>query len=120
MSLSEAQEIFGLLTEIDKVLGDIELKIQNIQNDAPRIESALTSFRQVERLALRWLALSQRMGMPPDMQQVINIVTRLIVMLRMLQMSWNMMLMTNPITALIGIAGMTGVIFSGYDMLRGS
>ena len=122
MSLGETQEVFQILTEIDKLLAGIELKITKLQGTAGvggGVEGLKTNLRQLERLALRWLVLSRRMGLPEDVQASIDFIMRLIVTLNMLQMSANMVMLSNPVTAAIGVAGMMGGMFSLIDTFGG-
>jgi len=117
--MSQIQEAYQTLAEIDRLLASIELKITRIEGNAVTLERNLTSFRELERLALRWLVIAQRMGLPEDVGNAINRISRLIVAIRMLQMSSNMLLATNPVTAAIGLAGMLGGMATLNDALVG-
>ena len=117
--MSEIREAYDLLTQIDRLLADIELKINRIEGQAPALERNLGSFRQLERLALRWLVLARHMGLPEDVDSAINKIAKLIVMLRMAQMSLNMLMMGNPVTAAIGFAGMMTTLVSASDVMAG-
>lgn len=119
ITISAIQETFQILTEIDKLLADIELKINVIEQKAPMMTNYLTTFKQVERLALRWLTLSRQLGLPDNIQGGIDKFMQLIVTVRMAQMSINMMMATNPATALIGIAGLIGTAATTTSFLEG-
>ena len=80
---------------------------------------SLDTFRQVERLALRWLVVAKRMGLPEDVDAVVNKMARILTSIRMLQMSMSLMLSTNPLTAAIGVAGFTGSVMTLSDSLVG-
>lgn len=118
-SLSETQQVFNLLTQIDKLLADIELKITKLQTDAPRTRELLVTFRQIERLTLRYLALTRRMGLPEDTQNAISFLMRLVTVIRMAQISISLMMASNPVTAAIGIAGLIGSAMTLQDSLIG-
>ena len=119
MSLAETQQIFDILVRIDAILNNIDVKSEKIQREMPKTEQSLATFRQLERLALRWLILSRQMGLPPEVQRQIDFIMKLIVTIRMAQMSINMMMMSNPATALIGVAGIIGTAASMSGMLEG-
>lgn len=90
-----------------------------IEGKQPKLESTLKTFQQVERLALRYLVLARRMGLPEDVDAAINLVARLITSIRMLQISLSMLYATNPLTAAIGVAGLIGGAVSITDSLAG-
>lgn len=117
--LSEIQQAYVILQQIDKLLADIELKINTIEGKRPQLESTLRTFQQVERLALRYLVLAQRMGLPEDVDSAINLIARLITSIRMLQISLSMLYATNPVTAAIGVAGLFGSAVTLTDSLAG-
>lgn len=85
------------------------------------VEDAMTELKRVERLIFRILGLIQRMGLPPEIEMAIRKVQQLIMTLRMLQITINMMLASNPVTAAIGIAGLVGtaVQFGSGSILEG-
>jgi hypothetical protein len=117
--MSEIQQSYALLQEIDRLLADIELKINSIEGKQPKLEKSLDTFRQVERLALRWLVLAQRMGLPEDVDGAVGKIAQLISAIRMLDISMNLMLATNPYTAAIGVAGLIGSAMTMSDVLAG-
>lgn len=124
MSLAETQQIYDLLVKIDAILNGIEIKTDKLEEKTPKIKESLHSFQEAERLALRYLAIARRMGLPDQIQQATQIVTSLVVMLRMLQMSVGL-IGGGGIGALIGIAGVIGVVLTandmlGYDSMRGN
>ena len=117
--MSEIQEAYATLQEIDRLLAGIELKIRMIEGVQPKLEDTLETFRDIERLALRWLVLARRMGLPEDMDAAVGTVARVISALRMLDISINLMLASNPYTAAIGVAGLIGSAMTMNDMLAG-
>lgn len=126
--MSQAQEAYALLQEVDRLLANIEVRIQRIEGGAEgaegterldRLKETLATFRQLERLVLRWLVLAQRLGLPEDITKAITIISKLIVVLRMWQMSTNLMMMSNPISAALGVAGLVGTVLSFSDIVMG-
>lgn len=119
MSLSETRELLQVLIEIDAILKGITVKTAEIEQRTPVMRENLTTFREVERLALRWLALSRSMGLPDYVSGAIDKVMQLVVTIRMAMISINLMLASNPVTALIGVAGLLGTAASMGSMLEG-
>jgi len=119
MSASDTQQIMDMLQEIERLLIDIEPKIANIERKQPQLESALQTFKDIERLALRWLVITRRLGLPEDVGNALDKIARLLVMINMLQMSMSMLMATNPFTVGIGVAGGVGVALSMGDMMAG-
>jgi hypothetical protein len=54
------------------------------------------------------MSLIERLGLPPEIEKAIRKVQQLVMTLRMLQISLNLMLASNPVTAALGIAGLLG------------
>jgi len=117
--MSEIQETYNLLLEIDKLLADIELKITKINNDLPQTEKTFNTFRQLERLSVRWLVLVRQMGLPDDANRAISVIARLIVMINMARMSLNMLAMSNPLTFFSGAIGLGMTVISVGNSLEG-
>jgi hypothetical protein len=111
--MSEIQESYALLQEVDRLLADIELKISNIERKAPVMERNLQTFRQLERVAMRYLILARQLGLPEDAEKAINVLARLLMVLRMVQMTMNLATW-GPlgIVAAIPAAGMTALSFA--------
>lgn len=116
MSLAETQEIMQVVQEIMRLLDGVEIKTTKITEKAPQLEKTVDTFRELERLALRYLTLSQKLGLPSDINQAIEVISRLIVMAKMLQIAYGMMT-GGGLGVLIGIAGVTTVALSGLDMV---
>lgn len=115
--MSEMQETYAVLTEIDRLLAGIELKINKIEGNTPTLERNLETFLQLERVALRYLAILNRLGLPEDAEAVISTLARLISMIRMAQITLNLFYAASgPIgwAAVAGGAIMTGL--SGYGI----
>jgi hypothetical protein len=120
VSLAETQQIYNLLLEIDALLKNVEIKTKQLNNDLPRTQSTLDSFKQLERVTIRCLALTRRMGLPDDVNNAITTLMRLISIIRMVQISINMMQMaTGPFGFIMGAAGLMTAAYSATDVFAG-
>lgn len=119
MSLAETQQIMALLTEISQLLDGINVKSTKLNNDLPRTRQTMANFRTLERIALRYLVIARRMGLPEDQERAAEKLSQMIVLVNMLYMSFNMMT-TGPLGVVMGFAGMLlagmsfGNIMEGY------
>lgn len=118
MSLAETQQIMQLCQEIIQLLNTAEIKTGKLIKDLPQTEKVLNNFRQLERVALRYLAIARRMGLPEDAEQAIRIFSQLIVVIRMTQMSLGM-LAGGPLGIAMGAAGLIMAGLSASSMLEG-
>ncbi len=119
ISVSDAQQIYNLLLEIDGLLKGVVVNTTKLNNDFPQTEKTLSSFRQLERVTIRYLAITQRMGLPDNMNSAISAIMRLVSVVRMAQISMNMLMMSNPATIAMGIAGIATTIISAADVMVG-
>ena len=119
MSLGEVQAIYELLLKIDELLTGIESKNENLIRDMPKTREALTTYRDLERVTLRYLVLAKRMGLPEDVDNAIGYITRLVTVIRMAHISISLMMASNPVTAAMGIAGLATTVISSTDLLAG-
>lgn len=121
--MSEIQESYALLMQIDKLLADIELKITNIEQQRPRLESTLITFRQLERIALRYATLARRLTGSEDAEQVIATLSRILIVMRMLEMSGTMIASGITTGGLLGAvmagAGIAGVGMAQLSIMEG-
>lgn len=83
-SLSDAQQLHAHLQEICKLLDEIDIKTAKTEEN---IRTNSESFKDLERVALRYLALANRMGLPSDIQQQVSLIARLIVLVRAAQIA---------------------------------
>jgi hypothetical protein len=119
MSLAETQELMRTMQELMVLLGHVEAKTTRLNDELPRTKETMGTFRELERVAVRYLALARRMGLPDDSTKAIEVLSRLVVLAGMAQMSFNMLMRMTPYGWLMGVAGiaMTGLSF--YDSLTG-
>jgi hypothetical protein len=115
MSLSDTAQIYELLMQIDAVLNGINVKTEKVERQAPQLRENLATFRQLEQIALRYLIISRRMGLPENVQQATEQLTALIIIARQAQMTINLLMLGTPAGYLLGAAGLILTIFSASD-----
>ena len=109
-------QTYALLQKMYELMNQIEIKSKTTKKE---IENTTKTFQQLEMVALRYIALSRRLGLPDDVQQAIDALARLITTIRMVQLSMNMLLASNPLTAAAGVAGLLMTALSAGDILAG-
>ena len=119
MSLSETQEIMSVLQEIMALLNNVEFKTKKINDELPKTKNTLNTFRELERVVLRYVTLARKIGLPDDIDKAMNVVTQLIILLTMAQMSMNMLMRGTPAGVLMGIAGVGLTAMSMGNPLEG-
>jgi hypothetical protein len=116
MSLAETQELMRTMQELMSLLNGVEAKTTQLNSEAPTTEKTLTNFRQLERVSLRYLAIARQMGLPGEAEKTIQILSQLLVMIRMVQMSMTMMASGTPFGLLMGVAGMIMSVASASSL----
>lgn len=119
MSLSQTQEIMMVCREIIDLLNNAEIKTTEVIKNLPATKEALLTFRELERVAIRYLAIVNRMGLNEHVQNQVRTLTQLIVLIRMVHMSYNMLTRGTFMGTLMGLAGLTMTAFSVYDVMEG-
>ena len=119
MSLIETRELMETMKELISLLGTVEAKTDKINNDLPKTKNTLGTFRELERVVLRYLVLARKIGVSDDVNKAIDIVSRLILLLTMAQMSMNMLMRGTPAGVLMGIAGVGMTALSMGNPLEG-
>jgi len=117
MSYAETQQIMADLKEIMALIDGVTIKTEILNTNLPRTKETLSTFKDIERVALRYLALSRRMGLPEDIEKATQTLTELIVMIRMAQMSYTMLTAGTPIGLLLGAAGIAMTALSASDFV---
>lgn len=117
MSLAETQQIMQVLQEIIAILDKVDIKATKVTNDLPKIKRTLTTFRELERLALRYLALTRKMGLPDDVEKQIEVLAKIVVLARMAQISLGLM-SGNPLQVMIGFGGVLTMGMTVKDMMQ--
>ena len=106
------------LQEIMQLLGKATVKMEDAERKLPKAKESVATLQQLERVALRYLALARRMGLPDDVAKATEFFSRLIIMLRMAQMSYNMLMAGTGVGLLMGIAGMGMTALSAVDFAK--
>jgi hypothetical protein len=119
VSLAETQQIMQLCQEIIQLLNNAEVKTTKLIADLPTTKETLVTVRELERVAIRYLAIVRRMGLPDDAANAIMVLSKLIVVIRMLHMSYNMLAASTPFGLLMGLAGFAMTGFAIYDATTG-
>ena len=105
MSLAETQQIFAVLEQINALLNNINITTDKIVAQTPKMQETTLSLREGERMAIRYLSVIRSMGLPDNANAVITTFTRLIVILRMAQMTLLSLGSGGAYGTLMGIAG---------------
>ena len=117
MSYAETQQIMADLKEIMALIDGVTIKTERLNTNLPRTKETLSTFKDIERVALRYLALARRMGLPEDIERATQALSELIVMIRMAQMSYTMLTAGTPIGLLMGVAGISMTVLSASDFV---
>ena len=73
-----------MLQEISKLLDEVDTKTDTVTRKAV---SSRESFRQLESVAMRYLLVARRLGLPADADQLMQKVAMMIVALRQLELT---------------------------------
>jgi hypothetical protein len=120
MSLAQTQELMATLKELTSLLSGVEAKTTKINSEMPQTKNSLATFSQLERVALRYLVISRKLGLPDSINNAMQL-SQLVVMVRMAQMSINMLMLGTPFGWAMGAAGliMTGLSVTDFSMNTG-
>lgn len=83
-SLSDIQQIYSLLIEIDRLLKTIDVNLERTEKQSKRNTE---SFRQLEAAAMRYLLIARRMGLPEEVNALLTKVSQVIVAIRQLELT---------------------------------
>jgi hypothetical protein len=121
MSLAQTQELMATLKELTSLLSGVEAKTTKINSEMPQTKNSLATFSQLERVALRYLVISRKLGLPDSINNAMQQLSQLVVMVRMAQMSINMLMLGTPFGWAMGAAGliMTGLSVTDFSMNTG-
>ena len=81
------------------------------------VNSLMASFNKLEQIALRYLAIARKMGLPDDVQAAVDTIARLIVLINSAKMAMDIFMLSNPYGWALGAAGMVMVGFSAVDTM---
>jgi hypothetical protein len=121
MSLAQTQELMAQLKELTTLLSGVEAKTTKINSDMPQTKNALATFSQLERVALRYLTIARQLGLSDKINSAMQQLSQLVIMLRMAQMSFNMLMLGTPFGWAMGAAGLivTGLSVTDFSMNTG-
>jgi hypothetical protein len=121
-SLGDIQQIHSMLQQISRLLDEIDTKTDTTTKKA---QASIETFNNLEAVALRYLTITRRFGLPENIEQAITTITSLIVALRMAQTTLaSLQLSMGPIgwAGFAASGALTAMSFGsiGYDMMRGT
>jgi len=107
-------------TDIAQLRREIQALRREIEQLEPKLEKGtrqLETWRQLERVALRYYTLARRMGLPEDADKALRILTRILMTMRMIEITGTMLFAGTPYGWLMGAAGLvmvTASMLEGY------
>lgn len=116
MSLGEIQQIYELLTKINDSLGDVDAKVTTLDRETPAIAQQSLTLQQAIRIAFRFNSTLSHMGLPPNVQQSISILQRMVFMMEMAYHSARLLQMGTPYGLIVGVLGGISVALSATDL----
>lgn len=104
--MSQIQEAYTTLAEIDRLLANIELKITNITSSGKRAEltETVNLYKEIVKAARTWLLLVDRMGLPEDAKELITQGQRIIVIFNQMYRAGMLLFSGSPWGVATGIA----------------
>ena len=114
MSLAETQQIFMLLTEIDKLLNIIIAKTESAEKQVDKTAASLNSYRQILTDSL---ILSRRFGLDEDISNAAMQIQRMTLLTFQLNTALNALNFATPAGALISVLGIAVTAFSYADAI---
>jgi len=118
--MSEIQESYALLMQIDKLLADIELKINNIEGKAPQIQQQLNDIKATLTI---YMILLNRLNLPYGIDRTIQALIRLKMTVDMLIRAFHLLdIVSGPwgwakAIGTFAVAGVSG--YSIYESITG-
>jgi hypothetical protein len=112
MSLGEIGQVYSVLQEIDVILGKLEVKTNTLRTETVHVVGAL---REVEYMFYRISSLLSRLGLPPEVDEAINKIQRLILMIRLLHTTMIFLQTDTTYGLMMGIISGGGAVLSSID-----
>jgi hypothetical protein len=114
-SLGDIQQIYTMLQEVDRLLSKIDAHADSTTEKTKTLQH---SFNQLEQVALRYLLIARRLGLPDDAQRALDLLARTIIMLRQAQIAVNLLVTASgPLGWAMALASVGMVAVSGADYL---
>jgi len=98
-SLGDIQQIHVMLQEISRLLDDVDAKTDHVTK---KTEASTESFKELDTIALRYLTIAHRLGLPEDLDAALQTIALMIMALRQLQQT---IIMTEAVLAGAGPIG---------------
>ena len=116
-----SQTTLGFSAGGEIVLG-IRIDTSQVSSD---VDSLMSNFRKLELVAVRYLAIARQLGLPDDVSKALNTLSSLIVIMRQVQMTMNLLQIgMGPMGWAMFLASGTLTMMSaasvGYDAMRGT
>jgi hypothetical protein len=112
VSLGEIGELYSTLQEIDVMLGRLEVKTSTLRATTVH---AIGGLREVEYLFYRLSSLLSRLGLPPEVDDAINKIQRMILMIRILHTTMIFLQTDTTYGLIMGIISGGGAVLSSID-----
>jgi hypothetical protein len=112
VSLGEVSEIYATLQEIDVMLGKMDVKIESLKVEAGHCTSEA---REAEYIFYRLTSLMTRMGLPPQINQAMQKIERMILIIRMMHSAFIFLESTTPYGLILGILTIGGLAITSTD-----
>ena len=114
MSLAETQQIFILLTEINKLLDAIIAKTETTEKRVTQTTASLKNFRQILSDSL---ILSRRLGLDDDLSNAAVEIQRMILLTYQLNTALSTLNFATPAGALVSTLGLAVTAFTYADAI---
>ena len=83
-SISDIQTIHSMLQEISRLLDEVDTKTDNVTKKAA---TSTESLKQLEAVAMRYLLIARRIGLPAEANAMLQKVTMMIVAINQLKLT---------------------------------
>ena len=83
-SISDIQQIHSMLQEISKLLDEVDTKTDAVTK---KTVTSAESLRQLEAVAMRYLVIARRMGLPEGANQMLQKIAMMIIAFRQLELT---------------------------------
>lgn len=118
----ENTQLFRIITKTSGIIGEeVPSNIEEAKRSLSDLkENALMAdmtLRQYERVLYRVVALTQRLGLPPELSAILTKVQQVIMTIRMLTVSLSLLEMSTPYGMISGAIGLVGVALSTSEFM---
>jgi hypothetical protein len=113
-SLGDIQQIYTTLMRIDDLLEKVTEKSETFKNEAGHATGAL---RELEYVSYRLISIFSRLGLPPQIDEAISKVQRLILVIRMLHSASMLFELSTPYGWILGGITLAGAAIGVGSMI---